>query len=344
MKVGMSKDLLNGRKRLLWADSMKGWLMVLVILGHSFQNILEGGCFNNHIWNLIYSFHMPAFMAISGWFSYRDNRQQNGDYLGVFKRRFSQLLKPYLIWSLFQWLLYYRTVDKLFLIIYKPDAYFWFLWVLFWINLLFICCQWISDLLKIDELFTIAFASICLIIIMVFVELRAFGFQFIAYYFIFYSLGYCFHRFPKFVIKNHYTLASIAIVWFILAWFWNMHELPSWMPSISGIPNGVLQYLYRGLTASIAIILLFSIAPFISNEKFILDYWIREIGAISLGIYVIHLLLMGYITNGLSRLLPTCPQMTLICITFIITTFLSIIIAKRLRKHEWSNRHLLGKI
>lgn len=34
---------------------------------------------NNYLWNLIYSFHMPAFMAISGFLAYRPNLKQGGD-------------------------------------------------------------------------------------------------------------------------------------------------------------------------------------------------------------------------------------------------------------------------
>ncbi|MCF0184022.1 MAG: acyltransferase family protein [Bacteroidaceae bacterium] len=57
--------------RLIWADSLKGWLMILVIIGHAIQTVLGTGCDTDHTWNLIYSFHMPAFMAVSGWLAYR---------------------------------------------------------------------------------------------------------------------------------------------------------------------------------------------------------------------------------------------------------------------------------
>lgn len=58
-------------KRLIWADSLKGVLIILVVLGHAIQETLKDGCFDNHLWNCIYSFHMPAFMAVSGFLSYR---------------------------------------------------------------------------------------------------------------------------------------------------------------------------------------------------------------------------------------------------------------------------------
>lgn len=58
-------------RRLVWADSLKGILIILVVLGHAIQVVLGQGCFDNHLWNLIYSFHMAAFFAVSGWFAYK---------------------------------------------------------------------------------------------------------------------------------------------------------------------------------------------------------------------------------------------------------------------------------
>lgn len=65
-------------KRLLWTDSLKGWLMILVVFGHAMQSVMPDGCFHNHLWNMIYSFHMPAFMTVSGYFAYRVHRNGGG--------------------------------------------------------------------------------------------------------------------------------------------------------------------------------------------------------------------------------------------------------------------------
>lgn len=74
------------KQRLIWADSLKGWLMLLVILGHAIQSTFGVDCDSNHVWNLIYSFHMPAFMAISGWLAYRgivSSKPINTDWGGI---------------------------------------------------------------------------------------------------------------------------------------------------------------------------------------------------------------------------------------------------------------------
>ena len=61
-------------KRLVWADALKGILIIIVVLGHSIQATMikmDMSYTHDYLWNLIYSFHMPAFMAISGFVSYR---------------------------------------------------------------------------------------------------------------------------------------------------------------------------------------------------------------------------------------------------------------------------------
>lgn len=66
------------RKRLIWADSLKGWLIVLVVLGHAIQYTLGNQCETNHLWNIIYSFHMAAFMAVSGFVAFRSGAHWGG--------------------------------------------------------------------------------------------------------------------------------------------------------------------------------------------------------------------------------------------------------------------------
>lgn len=71
------------KERLIWADSLKGWLMILVILGHAIQIVMGKGCGESHLWNIIYSFHMSAFMAVSGWLAYRGAATANTNGGGI---------------------------------------------------------------------------------------------------------------------------------------------------------------------------------------------------------------------------------------------------------------------
>lgn len=58
---------MSDKKRLIWIDSLKGWLMILVVLGHAIQSSLGDACFQNHLWNLIYSFIcQPSWLSVAG--------------------------------------------------------------------------------------------------------------------------------------------------------------------------------------------------------------------------------------------------------------------------------------
>jgi Acyltransferase family. len=229
-------------------------------------------------------------------------------------------------------------------IILNPDSYFWFLWVLFWICIIFTLCQWIADKLKIDEFVPIVISCMVLMAVMVGLEFRVFGFQFLAYYFLFYTLGYSVHRFSILQIKDNIVLLVLGLVWLFMAWFWNMHELPSWMPAIPHVPSTLLQYAYRGITAAIAMLVLFGVAPKLLDGNSKLNTWIKELGVVSLGLYVVHLSIMGYVADILKELYPTCSIWGQISIVFVITTIFSVVIVELLKKNKWTARYLLGKI
>ena len=56
--------------RMIWADRLKGCLIILVVLGHAIQVAYGRACEDNHLWSMIYSFHMPAFVAVSGYLGF----------------------------------------------------------------------------------------------------------------------------------------------------------------------------------------------------------------------------------------------------------------------------------
>lgn len=110
-------------QRFIWADALKGWLIMLVVLGHAIQNTLGDACETNHLWNIIYSFHMPAFMAVSGYVAFRPDTKWVGQFVcQTIWRRFRQLVVPFILWSIISQLVGERIdVEKLGLYILYPD-------------------------------------------------------------------------------------------------------------------------------------------------------------------------------------------------------------------------------
>lgn len=97
-------------------DNLKGFLIILVVLGHFLElNMQQPGA--KLLYELIYTFHMPAFVFVSGYFFQYD-----------LKRIISGLLYPYLV---FQTL--YLLFVRLFLKINTPITYktpYWLMWYL----------------------------------------------------------------------------------------------------------------------------------------------------------------------------------------------------------------------
>lgn len=86
----------HNKDRIEFIDILKGALIVLVILGHIIQycsgaSYQEGLFFDNIIFKLIYSFHMPLFAAISGYLFYLAKEKS---CVEVIKKIFFSLIIP----------------------------------------------------------------------------------------------------------------------------------------------------------------------------------------------------------------------------------------------------------
>lgn len=79
-------------KRIMYIDIYKCLLMILVIIGH-----LHYFDYNSKTLVLIYSFHMPAFLIISGILS---NITNDTNALSIIKKRFKNSIVPYFVFNL----------------------------------------------------------------------------------------------------------------------------------------------------------------------------------------------------------------------------------------------------
>lgn len=120
-------------------DLLKAILIALVVLGHTIQCAISDFD-SNIVFRIIYSFHMPFFMFISGYLGFSSKKDEH--FIIV---RCKRLIVPYISWVIihsvfynyadlfsgnFSGLLLYFTN-----IIRSPSAGgLWFLWVLFLIN------------------------------------------------------------------------------------------------------------------------------------------------------------------------------------------------------------------
>lgn len=132
-----------------WIDGAKGWGILLVVLGHALrglQNVqlLPAAGWSHALDAWIYSFHMPLFFLLSGFFM---EKAVNKPLDRALKDRAKTLLWPYLVWSLLQTLVQIRMSNyttsqydwtHLLGIFWKPVMQFWFLYVLLLLSLLWL--------------------------------------------------------------------------------------------------------------------------------------------------------------------------------------------------------------
>lgn len=156
------------RNRLLSADLLKLLAIFLVLWGHCLQQFLnKESIFENNLYVFIYSFHMPLFMVISGFFSLNSLQQPFRD---VVLKKARQLLLPVFSWGIFIFLLYLVldvAMSEYFTIYSPADAFskafdnFWFLKSLFLCYMLAWCSKrtglsvplWVILSLIISQLF-----------------------------------------------------------------------------------------------------------------------------------------------------------------------------------------------
>ena len=86
---------LKSKDRLKSFDCLKLFAIFLVIWGHSIQYLLSSTYFDEPVYRIIYSFHMPLFMMISGYFSLSS---MSLSPLVFLKKKFIQLLLPAFSW------------------------------------------------------------------------------------------------------------------------------------------------------------------------------------------------------------------------------------------------------
>lgn len=58
--------------RLLRFDSLKGMLITLVVIGHMIEFMMLDSGIGRYVYTAIYTFHMPLFVILSGYFFNRD--------------------------------------------------------------------------------------------------------------------------------------------------------------------------------------------------------------------------------------------------------------------------------
>jgi fucose 4-O-acetylase-like acetyltransferase len=128
--------------RVTWIDYAKGFLIVLMVYGHTVGGLVNAGVIPadnifNQITLWLYAFHMPAFFFISGIFLFQSARRSLKEFV---VNKFNTIAYPYLLWTLIQFIILLAVPEATnsyephmlpYLLLFDPIMQFWFLHALF---------------------------------------------------------------------------------------------------------------------------------------------------------------------------------------------------------------------
>lgn len=174
------------KQRIAWIDNIKAFLILLVVLGHCIQDV--GVNNDTGLMRFIYSFHMPLFMAMSGYVSQRDFTPWR-----TVGRRAVQLLVPFLAWAVVKSIIV-GDLEYILTIVMLPDRGLWFLWALFVVVLIIKCCEVTARWLRIGIVVPIVAAVGALYLLELVLDVKVLGMQFVAWQMPFYCFGWWLNR------------------------------------------------------------------------------------------------------------------------------------------------------
>lgn len=317
-------------------DVMKVYGIVLVVLGHITRMYTNKGLCHpiissqslSDITDIIYTFHMPMFVFISGCifsFQYEEKGYYHRvlDYKVLVWKKIVRLMVPYVFWA-FLW-----VVPFLCLMGYRPDvlgylfhgialstdcAHLWYLLMLFVCFALFQPINLLLDNFKLPKYSILIFAAI-LYCLPDFNWMFYFQLHSTKIYFLWFSFGYCFYIYGNMTLKNLVFFISILLVIVLI---------------MSEIQRTVQLLFFKEWAMALAGILIFYYVSKITPSVFLKNNLYKLISKNNFGIYLVHPILI-YAVFHFAQHWYINPY--LLCIaTFVFVMVLSIGVSELLRK------------
>lgn len=270
------------KNRNLIVDSLRGFGILLVVIGHLIQMKYDPlGYDSNIFFRLIYSFHMALFFVISG-YCYKDKGLINEVRQSIIRLILPFIFFYYVVSCRFDLVLFFSSFTSYLL---NPQLGFWFFFVLFFIRV------GVSILLRFSLWWR------CIFFIIYFVILYNLGTFYSAHYIIFYTpiflLGYLINikiaTLIRDAILNYsknfllYIIGLCISIYLIVFIFFYSRNLMS---------QSIILFIFQKMILSIIGLLIVALIFIWLNQKIPLDL-IALIGRHTTAIYGLHLMFIS---------------------------------------------------
>lgn len=330
MTIKSTKFLLSNNTRNVFLDAMKGLAIIFVVWGHAIQYIKKDGIsfFDNPLFIIIYSFHMPFFMIISGYLFHFSLSRHSGLTLSL--KKIKQLLIPAISWFVIESVLigfntHFKNIfyGSIYLdiknILYGSTYFLWFLTSLFVLSIVYIACHSIKEKYA-PHMFTIIF------ILSLFYgdDWSMDKVKFMAPYFM---MGILVCKHMDFILKNKHVIGFLSIgTWMVMLLLWDK-QYYIYITPMSYFNVDFWQHtkiiMFRYLIGFAGSFSMAYLCYFIISKDNIFSRFISFFGLYTLPIYAISTLVIYRITNEID--INNICENTYVY-NLIITTFFSLFI------------------
>lgn len=319
------------RERLVWIDNLKGFLILMVIIGHILGGYINANIYSDSdavmrmVYTLIYTFHMPAFILVSGYMfelAYVDNDKTK---LNKLFRQILNIAILYVLFSLLQGsiqLLFSRftnshtSISSLLTIWRDPIFPYWYLYVLAELYLIFSINRLRNSNGTVLFVILLAISAFALL-------LNDFGFciQKLLYYLLFFYLGIKYNSWSKYINKWIALATFAAAIALIIAFYDRQTHIHEIVP----------------INTFVALFLCITIMFYFQNKnKFRLNNILQLCGQYCLEIYLTHCIFTAANRTILFRIGITNMYISVILnFTITLTIILSIVwLLKKIHLHQ----------
>ena len=250
-------------KRYFYIDAFRAMLILLVVIGHSVQ-WLDSDFDANPVFRTIYSFHMAAFMFVSGYVTWR------GESFAILGK-LRHLLVPFFAWWFFGSVLMSGSFDGLldssWGLLRQPDGGLWFLYALAWCQFLLWCicisCKWGRLALPLSVVLAVALLGVEAL-----TQCKAYGYHLVAWYFPFFLGGCVFRAYGHKVSLSYGVRLALVIlglsVWAVGVCFWHREHAIC----VGGVQLPVaISFVYRFIVAWLGAVGFFMLARHMLPES-----------------------------------------------------------------------------
>ena len=277
-------------------DTIKGIAIFLVVWGHLIQysGANRFDFYNDNIFKIIYSFHMPLFMIISGYLFYFSFKKRS--WIDLMKNKIKTILKTIVIWNIIRYLILsaveYMLEGKFsFSVIemIRQMKGLWFLWAVL------ICSILVGT---IGRCRSNIMEEILLICCMPVIKLLP-NEKYVIFVYPFFVLGYLFNKYRNNISDEVIKLRFLTLLIFPVMWFFYEKKHYIYVSgidifnSVYGVWGQIEINIFRwiiGLVGSICVITIVQLI--FRNKKKYTTSIITKLGTISLQVYVIQSILI----------------------------------------------------